>query len=176
MRQRSESLWPNALQVAVCGWIDGDLFAPVLHILQGSGHVLDRHTFSDADDEVDSGSGGLQDSPSGESGRHINGRGVGSGLEYRLFHGIEDGHGLAIGPVEELTTFPGGDTSHHLGSIFHHLTSVERPVPSRDPLDHEARVFIYEDSHETGLSFSRVPVITPGWPGLRLALLLRPSR
>jgi len=46
-----------------------------------------------------------------------------------------------------LSSFSGGNSTHHIGTIFNHLTGVESTFSTRKSLYNYLRILIYENTH-----------------------------
>src|SRR6185436_3103320 len=105
-------------------------------------HVVHRHAFRDAHDELDTGIRRFEDGIRSAGRRHIDHAGRRAGLARRFLHRIEDGL-----PNVRFAAAPGCDAAHDLRAVREALFGVIGALLARESLAQDARVPIDQDAH-----------------------------
>src|SRR5437762_2192595 len=101
-------------------------------------------------DQRDAGVRGFEDRRGGDRGRDVDHGSIRLGLADGVGNGVEHRNHA----VDQLSTFAGGDTGHHLGAVADHLPRVERPVATGNALHHQAGLLIDEDAHAAAFALA----------------------
>src|SRR5580658_6030498 len=105
-------------------------------------HVENRDSLGDADDELDAGCRGFEDSVGGKLGRHIADADVGAGRFARLLDGVENGNAFEVGAA-----LAGHHARDHLRSVFAACARVQLAGGAGDSLGEDAAVLVDENAH-----------------------------
>src|SRR5690554_459289 len=113
-----------------------------INVFFGVQHVDGRDSFSDTNDQLNTGIGGFDDGVFTERSRYVDNRGLCTGLLYCLTHGVEHGHAQVLSAA-----FTGAYTTNHLGTVGNGLLRVESTLCAGKALTDNLGVFVDQDAH-----------------------------